>query len=277
VADGKTPSVDVATFGTESGIHSTAMIVPHQPTAVQRRDGTLWFATQRGITVVNPQGMKRNDVVPPVHVTDVLVDARSYPVAGEVHVPPGQGLMEIRFTGLSFVDPRRVRFKYRLSGIDAGWVEVRDRRAAYYTHLPPGSYRFEVKACNNDGVWNDAGAAVTIHLQPHWWQTRGFRAGSAAVLVLGVLGFAVQRTRESKRRERELRRRVEEALAQVKTLRGLLPVCASCRKVRDDGGYWSQMETYIQTHSEAALSHSICPECMARLYPDAYQAMRPGN
>ncbi|HEY2945443.1 MAG TPA: hypothetical protein VGN09_23625, partial [Vicinamibacteria bacterium] len=69
-------------------------------------------------------------------------------------------------------------------------------------------------------------------------------------------------------RERELGRRVEQALAHVKVLSGLLPICASCKKIRDDRGYWNQLEQYIGDHSQAAFSHGICPDCVQRLYPD---------
>jgi len=61
---------------------------------------------------------------------------------------------------------------------------------------------------------------------------------------------------------------LKEALARVKTLSGLLPICASCKKIRDDRGYWQQVEGYIQRHTEAQFSHGLCPECIHRLYPD---------
>lgn len=67
-----------------------------------------------------------------------------------------------------------------------------------------------------------------------------------------------------KKREKDL----EEALDQVKALKGMLPICASCKKIRKDDGYWQQIESYIRDHSEAEFSHSICPECAKRLYPD---------
>lgn len=73
--------------------------------------------------------------------------------------------------------------------------------------------------------------------------------------------------------ERQLETMVEqlkEALAKVKTLSGLLPICASCKKIRDDRGYWTQVEVYVRDHSEADFTHSICPECAAKLYPDFY-------
>lgn len=66
---------------------------------------------------------------------------------------------------------------------------------------------------------------------------------------------------------------LHQALAEIKTLSGLLPICASCKKIRDDKGYWNQIETYISTHSEAEFSHGICPECMKKLYPQFASAV----
>ena len=64
---------------------------------------------------------------------------------------------------------------------------------------------------------------------------------------------------------------LQEALSRVKSLSGLLPICASCKKIRDDKGYWNQIESYIHDHSEADFSHSICPECARKLYPELYE------
>lgn len=68
---------------------------------------------------------------------------------------------------------------------------------------------------------------------------------------------------------------LQEALTKIKTLSGLLPICASCKKIRDDKGYWNRIETYISDHSEAEFSHSICPECTKKLYPELYDALYP--
>jgi PAS domain S-box-containing protein len=68
---------------------------------------------------------------------------------------------------------------------------------------------------------------------------------------------------------------LQAALSKVKTLSGMIPICASCKKIRDDGGYWNQIESYLREHSEAEFSHGLCPECMARLYPDV--SVRPGR
>ncbi|MBB5347907.1 response regulator [Desulfoprunum benzoelyticum] len=96
-----------------------------------------------------------------------------------------------------------------------------------------------------------------------------------------IAGITVARNvdqRKKLEREREnLIRDLQEALANIKTLSGLLPICASCKKIRDDQGYWNQIETYIKNHSDATFTHGICPQCMEKLYPDVYEIMQAKN
>lgn len=84
---------------------------------------------------------------------------------------------------------------------------------------------------------------------------------------MGIVRDISNRKRMEKERE-ELIQRLQDALSRVKKLSGLLPICASCKKIRDDKGYWNQIETYIRAHSEADFSHGICPECAKKLYPE---------
>jgi len=74
--------------------------------------------------------------------------------------------------------------------------------------------------------------------------------------------------RKAEKGKDRLIRELQEALTMVKPLSGLLPICASCKKIRDDKGYWTQIESYIRDHSEAEFSHGICPDCMKKLYPE---------
>ena len=78
-------------------------------------------------------------------------------------------------------------------------------------------------------------------------------------------GEVAERKKAEEEKE-ELIRRLQDALTQVKTLKGLLPICANCKKVRDDGGYWGQIENYLQSHSEVEFTHGVCPDCAKKLY-----------
>ena len=93
----------------------------------------------------------------------------------------------------------------------------------------------------------------------------------ALVMVLGLTVFAFRRWHEAVRAQAALQQRnatLQRALAEIRQLRGILPICAHCKKIRDDQGYWHQLEAYIRDHSEADFSHGICPECLHKLYPD---------
>jgi len=87
-------------------------------------------------------------------------------------------------------------------------------------------------------------------------------------LELGLAQQEIERRKQVEREKEELIQKLKQALGEVKTLRGFLPICASCKKIRDDEGYWQQIEKYIQDHSEATFTHGICPECADRLYPE---------
>jgi signal transduction histidine kinase len=125
-------------------------------------------------------------------------------------LPPGAANWELRFTALSFLAPQRVHFNYRLVGFDDDWVDAGTRRSAFYTQVPPGTYDFEVRAANNDGVWSDAPARTSITLRPRFHQTRAFYAIVAAALALaGAFGYAMH-VRGLHVRRRELERLVQE-------------------------------------------------------------------
>ncbi len=91
--------------------------------------------------------------------------------------------------------------------------------------------------------------------------------------IEGVYRDITDRIQAEKERER-LIQELQQAMTNVKALSGLLPICASCKKIRDDEGYWKQIESYISAHSEAEFSHGICPDCLKKLYPDIYEKMQ---
>jgi hypothetical protein len=119
-------------------------------------------------------------------------------------------------------------------------------------------------------VWNEIGASFAFKLQSHFYEAYWFYG--LVLVVLGGAIFGVYRLRvwQLLRREKELQMHIQEALANVKTLSGLLPICANCKKIRNDKGYWDQIEGYIQKHSEAQFTHGICPECAEKFYSDIF-------
>jgi hypothetical protein len=118
------------------------------------------------------------------------------------------------------------------------------------------------------GAWSDAETTAQIVLLPHFYQTAAWRG--FLVLLAALILFAAYRwrVRHLDARAEELSRKVTEALANVRVLRGLIPICMSCKRIRSDKGFWEQIEAYIRAHSEADFSHGICPECVRELYPE---------
>jgi ligand-binding sensor domain-containing protein len=268
LAAGKKQKIEVESLGYRDGMRTASLVAGTQPNASLGDNGQILFCSLKGLVVVSPASRTMNQQIPPVYIEQVLINKQEKPVDRPPDLPPGSGELEIHYTALSFVAPEKVQFKYRLEGIDAGWVDAGQRRFAHYASLPPGSYRFQVIACNNDGVWNQTGASYSFRLPPRFYQTFWF----PALLLLAFAGLAgggyVLKIKRIEAHERELQRRINEAVAEVKVLSGLLPICGGCKKIRDDKGYWNQIESYIMKHADIQFSHSLCPDCMKRLYPD---------
>jgi signal transduction histidine kinase len=121
---------------------------------------------------------------------------------------PGKHVLEFRYTGLSFDTPDRVRFRYRLEGLDPDWVEAGTRRVAFYSFVPPGTYRFQVVACNGDGIWNENGASLSVMVRRHYWQSWWF----IGVLSLGVVFMVAASVRvvEKRKLQQHLKRLEQE-------------------------------------------------------------------
>jgi signal transduction histidine kinase len=154
--------------------------------AARSPDGRLWFANGVVLQMIDPDHLTANALPPPVHIEEVIADRKSYSPGKDLRLAPLTRDLEIDYTALSFVAPQKVRFRYKLEGRDAAWQEPGTRRQAFYSDLRPGRYRFQVIACNNDGVWNDAGATLDFMVAPAWYQTNWFRA-----LCLVAGGFIV--------------------------------------------------------------------------------------
>ncbi len=163
------------------------------PEAARAPDGKLWFATDGVLLVADPADLQTNTQPPPVHVESIVADHRLYPAAADARLPPLTRDVEIDYSGLSFVVPQKVRYRYRMLGLDESWQDVGPRRAAFFMNLSPGTYIFQVKASNNDGVWSPVGDSIRFTILPAFYQTLWFRlAAAAAVVVLLWLAFTMR-------------------------------------------------------------------------------------
>jgi signal transduction histidine kinase len=149
-------------------------------------DGRIWLLTLEGVAWIDPARIVRNALPPPVSIRALTVNGQVRRDPRDLVRPKGASKLQIDYTALSLSIPERVRFRYRLEGVDKDWVEAGGRRQAFYTNLKPGRYRFQVLAANNDGVWNDRGAVLTFQIPPTFVQTNLFRA-LCALAVIGLL------------------------------------------------------------------------------------------
>ncbi len=192
-AAGKTKSLAVTAYDTADGMNIRECSGGGHPAAWMLNDGSLWFATLDGVSSIDPAHALENRVPPPVVIEKVLVNDQPRSPQGELTLSPGANRLEFAYAGLSFVAPQKVRYRYWLKGFDRTWIDAGNRRSAFYTNLPPGRYRFQVMAANNDGVWNTTGASFDLHLLPHFYQTWWFY--SALVLACVLLGYLLYRWR----------------------------------------------------------------------------------
>jgi signal transduction histidine kinase/ligand-binding sensor domain-containing protein len=171
-------------YGTSEGMPTEEISAIGHPAAWQTSDGSLWFGTRKGVAIVDPAHLFVNRVPPPVAIERFTVgDVEQHNGA---RIPPGQTRFAFEYAGLSFLAPSRVRYRYRLEGFDKQWTDAGGRRTAFYTNLPPGSYRFHVQAANNDGLWNEAGAEISFTVSPPFYRTAWF-----LLLVLAAIASMV--------------------------------------------------------------------------------------
>ena len=174
-------------FDHEDGLSGTPTEIRPLPTLVAGTDGRLWFATNRGAFALDPKRMPASSAPPTVIIKAVIAGNARHASPVNVDFPALTTAVQVDYTATNLATPLRTRFRYKLAGVDPDWQEAGARRQAFYTNLRPGSYRFQVIAANEDGVWNTAGAGFEFAIAPAWYQTRWF----AALCVLVALAFVV--------------------------------------------------------------------------------------
>lgn len=178
--------------------------------------GIVHLPTLKGLSTYNPQSVMMNSVAPPVLIEKILMDGNPLDIGDvDLTVPADIRRITFYYTALSFVVPQRVRFQYMLEGYDKDWISAGVNREIGYTNLPPGKYRFRVKAENNDGVINETGASIEFHKIPFFYQTIPFYISIALILVLSGFLVAYLRVRRLNKQAKILNTLVKERTAEL--------------------------------------------------------------
>ena len=202
---GEIRTVNCLQLGSGDGLGIGEIMGGNQPIACRTADGRLWYVTSMGLAMVDPQVIQPNELPPLMAIESVRADGKPIPsptsflglgAEKTTSCPAGTRQLEIRYTALSFSAPQQVRFRYRLEGSDKRWIEAGDQRVAYFLHLPPGRYIFEVIACNNHGVWSENAAQLSFQVLPLFWQTIWFKflIGLLVIAVI-ILSYRIRRAR----------------------------------------------------------------------------------
>jgi signal transduction histidine kinase/ligand-binding sensor domain-containing protein len=222
-ADGVSRTVKCVAYGKSDGLPTLECKGGYQPAGCRTRDGRLWFSTIAGLVVIDPASVSTNLAAPVVYVEEIVVDGHatelearqrvgskvSVPQSGRVvhgstaiqmreYEPPSSSLsiaagcrrLEFHYTGLSFSAAERLRFRHKLEGVDAEWVETGDQREASYNNLRHGAYTFHVQACGREGGWGQGSDAVAFNVLPFFWQTWWF-IGLFLVTFGGAIAWTV--------------------------------------------------------------------------------------
>ncbi len=207
IARGERAASDLRLAGMTDGNHVTPVPTGGNPVACRTPAGRLIFATRTGVLAIDPAHVPSDPVPPPAHVDRVAIDGRWLDRASRLDAPAGTREIALEYTAPIFRQTRRTTFEYRLAGYDQGWIHAGTRRIATYANLPPGTYAFQVRARNSDGVLSATPDRLAIVQRPHFYQTAWFWA--LATTGLGTFGLAGLRYSQ-----RRLRRKLHDLAKQ---------------------------------------------------------------
>jgi len=213
-----TNSVFVRSYDRDEGLPSGTCTFDSGPAAFIDHDGRLWFSTVKGVASVDPALLFPNTNLPAVQIQAIRLgrklqnpDGLRAPMPDHITVPPGAGSLEIDFALLNFSAPAKGRFAFKLEGYEEDWTEKpAEQGSVRYSNLPAHRYRFRVRACNEDLVWNDHGVSLMIEVLPPFWQTWWFKAGISVLALALIIGSVYLISTQRLQRQVERLRHQEE-------------------------------------------------------------------
>jgi hypothetical protein len=257
---GRGPSIAFLTIGVTERREPLEVNGGSQPAGAWHPDGSLLVPTIHGPISIDVSRIADWSLAPAVQIHAVMIDQQVQVADTAVVLAPSARRVDIEFSAVDFDRAAGLVYQYRLVPYDTTWVTGGIGRAVF-TRLPPGEYTFEAQAINDRGVVSGNPAALLITVEPRFTQTAGFRVLVVVFILVTAFGGAWFWSAAARRRERELKREVEAAVAKVRVITGMLPICAWCKKIRNDAGAWRQFEQYVLEHTDATLTHGMCEDC----------------
>ncbi len=265
VADGRAARVTCTVYeGSDAVKSSDKMAVEFSGT--RTRDGRIWFPTTKGVVMIDPAAMPAGLPPPPVSIVRVRVNGRAHVPGEPAPLDRGPGNLEFNYAALEYIAPQKVQYRYRLSGMDTGWVAAGGRRSAFYTNLPAGRYTFEVQAGTIDGDWNPAPASVDVELPKRLHETLLFRVTLGAIL-LSVLAYVTWVRRVHRRKseleaahhllEQKVRERTAELTAEIEERKRAQEETERLHDELRDAARAAQVAAQAKTEFLANMSHEI--------------------
>jgi ligand-binding sensor domain-containing protein len=256
--DGRPGELHQWIFGRRAGLRG--VIASHGAAATAASGGRLFFATRGGLALARPAGL---EPLPPPAVALAPPRRRTPSFWRSLATAGGGEGLGFDFAAATLAAPEAMTLRYRLQGYDPDWRPAGKARSAHYGLVPPGRYRFEVEVADQEGRYGPA-AFAELEIRRRWGLL-----GGALLLLLAILGggwAAFHRLRMSafERREKLLAARALQALADLRLLRSMLPICSCCKKIRDDDGYWRELGAYFRQHAGLELRRGLCPDCEQR-------------
>ncbi len=204
--------------------------------SIRTLDGSLWFVTGEGMTIIPSDGRPEDGDVLRVGIDDVTADDRNVDAADGIELSPGLHRLQVDYAALNLTSAHKTRFRFLLEGVDSDWVDAGTRRQATYTNLRSGVYRFRVAATDALGGWKEAAEPWTFSVRPHFYETRAFMVTCGVFVLLAAWGAWTLRLRHERKRfslvlaERaRLSREIHDTL-----LQGLVGVALQCDAIASD-------------------------------------------
>jgi len=186
-ANGKRHTIASTSYGRADGMINEECNGGLWPAGVKTRDGKLLFPTQDGVAAIDPEIIPQDPAPPTIQIEGAYIDHEEVAMKSPLTMRPSDENLEIEYTAPSFVKPEQVRFRYKLEGLDSNWIDAGSRRTAYYSHIPPGAYKFHVVAGNSIGLWNSEDKTIDVSVLAPFYKTWWF----SAIIMLILLCFVM--------------------------------------------------------------------------------------